>query len=631
MKPIRLSKVVLFGTAMLLGIVLFGAAMVLNIPAQPAAAADETSVPTVKATFKASGSIQFVDLRKQAGIDFEHFGERHRWCEIGPGQQGISTNEKLEWESSPQGDTKWKSRDDALTPDEFLEKHLVRMNGSGAAWLDYDRDGDWDLYLVNGKGDANVTNALFENKGDGKFEPRGSDSGVLDTGEGMAVSVADFDNDGYPDLFVTNYGGFVLYRNKQDGSFEDVTKAAFSGGVPTRWYGGSAWGDYDRNGDLDLYVAGYVNMASRPKNMNLRFPMDFQGFGNTLYRNNGDGTFLDVTQEAKVGDALRMTMQVLFCDFNEDGWADILVGNDTDPNSLYLNRGDGTFSEFSGPSGLSSTDGTMGIAVGDYNGDLKLDLFFSNFAGEAGILNLCVDTESSNDGKLRNALFFADFDSPDVLKATWPRVGWGNALTDFDNDGDLDLFIASGHLNAVTGDNRQLNLMFVNDGSGKFTNISKPSGVEATGKRIHRAAIVADYDNDGKIDIYVVNNGEMAYKADSDRTGVLYHNESPANANRWLKIRLEGTKSNRDAYGARVMVTSGKSVQMQTLISGTGYFSAHAKELHFGLGQNSSVDKIEVKWPNGQLQVFKQIDANQTVYIIEGGQLHGNTLMVAAR
>ena len=580
----------------------------------------------------AEGShIRFVDLREKAGIDFEHYGERHRWCEIGPQVKGISTNEELELVFSPEGKELWKSRGRALTPEEFLNKHLIRMNGSGAAWLDYDRDGDWDIYLVNGQGGENVTNALFENMGDGTFLPRTSECGVLDVGEGMAVSVGDYNNDGYPDLFVTNYGNFILYRNNQDGTFTDVTEKTFPEGVEDRWYGGSAWGDYDRDGFLDLYVAGYVDLSKRPKNTNIRFPMDFQGYPNTLYHNNGDGTFTDVTEKAHVGDAYRMTMQVVFYDFNEDGWPDIFVGNDTDPNSLYLNRGDGTFKEFSGPSGLSTTDGTMGIALGDYNGDLKCDLYFSNFAGEAGILNLCIDTESSNDGKVRNALFQADFDSPIILKSTWPFVGWGTGFFDFENDGDLDLFVASGHLNAVSGDNRQLNLLFENDGTGHFKDVSVLSGVQATGRRIHRSAIFADYDNDGKVDIYVVNNGEVAYDDAADRTGVLYHNESESKPNNWLKVRLEGTKSNRDAYGAKVKVTSGDLVQVQPLISGPGYFSAHAKELYFGLGQNKRVDEIEVTWPSGETQVFKKIKPNQTVYIIEGAKLHENTLVLTGR
>jgi hypothetical protein len=359
--------------------------------------------------------------------------------------------------------------------------------------------------------------------------------------------------------------------------------------------------------------------------------MDFEGVPNILYHNNRDGTFIDVTKKAHVEDAYRKTMQVVFSDFNEDGWADIFVGNDTDPNGLYLNRGDGTFKEFSGPSGLSTTDGTMGIAIGDYNRDLKNDIYFSNFAGEAGILNLCIDTESSNDGKVKNALFQSDFDSPVILKSTWPYVSWGAGFFDFENDGDLDLFIANGHLNAVSGDNRQLNLLFENDGTGHFRDISVPSGVQETGLRIHRSAIFADYDNDGKVDIYVVNNGEMAYDDESDRTGILFHNESGSEPNNWLKVRLEGRKSNRDAYGTTVKVTSGKTVQVQSLISGPGYFSAHAKELYFGLSQNKRVDKIEVTWPTGKVEVFKKIKPNQTVYIVEGGKLHENTLVLAGK
>ncbi len=561
------------------------------------------SFAAVSGQEKSAASIRFVNVLEKAEIDFEHFGERHRWCEIGPQVKGVATNEEIMLELFDK-------------PFEFAERHLIRMNGSGAAWLDYDNDGDWDLYLVNGAGGENITNALYENDGDGTFTVRRSDAGVLDKGEGMAVSVADYDNDGYTDIFVTNFGGFVLYKNDGDGTFTDVTSKAFDK-VDDIWYGGSAWGDFDHDGDLDLYVAGYVDLHKREKQTSMRFPMDFGGFPNKLYFNNGDGTFTERAHELHVSDGFRKSMQVLVADFNEDTWPDILVANDTDPNSLYLNTGGGKFKEFSGPSGVSSTDGSMGLAYGDYNNDGKLDLFISNYTGEADILLTLVDNESSNDGKLRNALFIADFNSPIMQKKTWGKVGWGTGFFDFDNDADLDLFVANGHLNAISGDNRDDNLVFENRGDGTFRDATASSGVLDAGKRIYRSAIFADYDGDGRVDIYVVNNGEKTYDASEDRRGVLLKNISPAK-NAWLHVRLQGTKSNRDAYGTRVWVTAGGKTQVQELVSGAGYFSADARELYFGLGKAEKVDELRIRWPLGSEQVFSDIPVNQRILIVEG-------------
>ena len=563
----------------------------------------------------------FKDVTKEVGVDFVHYAPRPRWCEIGPTVRGVSTNEEL-LQVFHEEKEYWKSSSRLLTPEEFAHIHLIKMNGSGGAWLDFDRDGDWDIYLVNCQGPG-VTNALFENLGDGTF--RRNECGVEDAGEGMAASVADYNNDGYTDLFVTNYGHFELFRNNGDKTFTNVTQNAFPEAVKDWWYGGSAWGDYDLDGDLDLYVAGYVDFSNRPQETNLRFPMDFVGLPNTLYRNNGDGTFTDVTDQAEnVGDARRKSMQPIFFDFNEDGWPDIFVTNDTDPNGLYLNKGNGTFKSFSGPSGLSTTDGSMGVSVGDYDGDGRMDITYANFAAEVNVIAHLEDNESSNDGKVRNAIYVQDFDSPQVLKMSWPRVSWGTGFFDLDNDGDLDLFFASGHLNSVSGDNRQLNLLFENDGKGRFTDVAEAAGVWGTGKRIHRSALFADYDNDGRMDIYVTNNGQQVEDGKGNITadknqgvGVLYKNESKTN-NNWLKVRLEGWTSNRDAYGSRVKLTLGRRSLVRALVSGEGYFSSNAKELHFGLGKADKVDRLEIKWPTGIIQTFANVGSNQTILIVEG-------------
>ncbi|SVA02149.1 uncharacterized protein METZ01_LOCUS55003, partial [marine metagenome] len=397
-----------------------------------------------------TSKISLQDRSSAAGIDFVHYAPRPRWCEIGPTIVGSATNEGLSLVFEQEKEY-WKSNGRLMTLDEFANVHLIKMNGSGGAWFDYDRDGDWDLYLVNCQGDASIINALFENIGNGKFI-RVKNSGAEDDGEGMAVSTADYNNDGYPDLLITNYGDFKLFRNNGDKTFSDVTLNSFPEGIMDWWYGGSAWGDYDDDGYLDLYITGYVDFSRRPQYTSLRFPMDFGGLPNTLYKNNGDGTFSDVTANTGVlADASRKSMQVIFNDFNEDRLPDIFVTNDTDANGFYLNRGDGTFKAFSGPSGLSTTDGSMGVALGDFNKDGLTDLVYTNFAAEVNTLATLVDNKSSNDGKLRNAVFIHDFESPLLHKLTWPKVSWAPGLFDLDNDTDLDLFFANGHLNSVSG------------------------------------------------------------------------------------------------------------------------------------------------------------------------------------
>ena len=575
--------------------------------------------------------IYLQDKTDDSGIDFIHYAPRPRWCEIGPSVVGAATNEGLDLVFEEEREF-WKSNNRLLTMDEFANIHLIKMNGSGGAWIDYDLDGDWDLYLVNCQGEENsITNALYENIGNGKFI-RAMNTGSEDIGEGMSVSVADYDNNGYPDLFITNYGNFKLFRNNGNKTFTDVSSIAFPDGIKDWWYGGSTWGDYDLDGDLDLYIAGYVDFSRRPKYTNLRFPMDFGGLPNTIYRNNGDGTFEDLTSKLDVlSDASRKSMQVLFHDFNEDGFPDIFVANDTDANGFYLNRGDGTFKVFSGPSGISTTDGSMGVAIGDINNDGLSDIVYTNYAAEVNAIAYLIDNESSNDGKLKNAVFTQNFDSPMIHKLSWPKISWGPGLFDLDNDGDLDLFFANGHLNSVSGDNRQSNLLFKNNGGGLFQDISYSSGILKTGQRIHRSAMFADYNNDGKIDMFITVNGQQIEDGKGNTIldpnqgrGILLQNQSETN-NNWIKIRLEGIKSNRDAYGSAVSIISNKIKQKQFLISGEGYFSSHARELYFGIGKSNIIENIEIRWPNGLIQEFKDIFPNQTIYFTEGKESYSQS------
>ena len=579
---------------------------------------------------KGIDGIHLIDKTDYAGIDFIHYAPRPRWCEIGPSVVGAATNEGLSLVFEKEKEY-WKSNNRLLTMDEFANVHLIKMNGSGGAWLDYDNDGDWDLYLVNCQGEeTEITNSLYENLGNGKFL-KANNTGTEDAGEGMSVSVADFDNDGDSDILVTNYGDFKLFRNNGDKTFSDISKIAFPDGINDWWYGGSTWGDYDLDGDLDLYIAGYVDFSRRPQYTSLRFPMDFGGLPNTLFRNEGDGTFKNVTKELNIlTDASRKSMQVLFHDFNEDGFPDLFVANDTDANGFYLNRGNGTFKVFSGPSGLSTTDGSMGIAIGDINNDGMEDVVYTNYAAEVNTLAYLIDNSSSNDGILKNAVFIHSFDSPLVHKLSWPKISWGPGLFDMDNDGDLDLFFANGHLNSVSGDNRQTNLLFENDGKGFFKDISNSSGILETGKRIHRSAMFADYDNDGKVDMYVTVNGQQVEDGKGNTIfdknqgkGLLLQNRSTTE-NNWIKIRLKGIKSNRDGFGSLIKIKYNEMEQKQSLVSGQGYFSNHAKEIYFGLGRIGKIDTIEIKWPSGISQEFTDVICNQTLYIIEGNRTYSS-------
>ena len=597
-------------------------AVVLVAATPSVATISSTEEPAVARSAPASeppsAGIRFVDRWSEAKIGFIHFGQRSRWCAL-PTQQsqqravaGLATNEKI-------------LPSEFADPVGFARRHLIRMNGSGVAWIDYDGDLDWDLYFVNGAGEGDTPNALFRND-EGTFTDVTEEVGVGDLGEGMAVAAADYDNDGWTDLLITNFGSTVLYRNQGNGHFENVTSKALPLGERDEnfWYGGATWGDYDRDGDLDLYLAGYVDlMHGKQAASNVRFPMSFPGLPNTLLRNKGDGTFEDVTAQAFGNDAyLNKSMQVLFNDFNDDGWPDLFVGNDTDPNSFYLNLGNGTFKEDSGPSGLSGTDGTMGLAYGDYDDDGLMDLFVTNFAGEAPIFYRLISNESSNDGKVRNALFTSDFRSPALLSKAWPRVGWGTAFADLDNDGDLDLFIANGHLNSVGGDNGQENLLFENRGEGRFHDISGSAGIQKLGKRIHRGLAVADYDLDGRLDLLVTNNGEKVgtdSEKSGDGQGLLLHNEAPLGAH-WLGLRLVGTKSNHDAIGTRVLVKVAGRTLERRLLSGLSYFSTHAPEIHFGLGKAKTVEAIEVIWPNGESQEFKPLTTDRWWVLTEGGE-----------
>lgn len=505
------------------------------------------------------------------------------------------------------------------------KNYVLEVNGSGTCWLDYDGDGWLDLYLVNGstlaalqgKAPSPTRNYLYRNKGDGTFEDVTTKAGVAGRGWGFGCVAADYDNDGHMDLLVTNFGPNILYRNRGDGTFEDVTvKAGVAGG--DIWHAGAAFGDYDLDGHLDLFVPGYLdfNIAApefktceyRGVKVHACGPLGYRGAPNALYRNNGDGTFTEVTSKAGVTDAdLRFSFQAVFEDFDNDGWPDLFVANDSNPNYLYRNNGDGTFEEIGIPAGVAySGDGkemsSMGVAVGDYNHDGWMDLFITTFSNDNYVL-----FRNDGDG------FFTDASYPSgVGEPTVPYLGWATFFFDYDNDGHPDLFCANGHVypevdGVLRETFRQPLQLLRNLGNGRFRDVSAEAGLSRLPPQSARGGAYADFDNDGDLDIVVsVMEGKP----------VLLENTSANRAN-WLRVALTGVECNRMAVGARVKVTAGKHIQYATVYAGGSYLSSSDPRLHFGLGAAAEAD-IEVTWPGGAKERVGPVKANREIRIGQG-------------
>lgn len=503
------------------------------------------------------------------------------------------------------------------------KNYVLEVNGSGACWLDYDDDGYMDLYLVNGatlaelqgKSPRRSRNHLFRNNGNGTFTDKTADAGVSGRGWGFGCVAADYDNDGHTDLFVTNLGPNILYRNLGQGKFQDVTGAAGVGGGPY-WHTGAAFGDYDLDGDLDLFVPGYLSFdSSRPEFKNCEYrgipvhacgPMGYKGDPDFLYRNNGNGSFTDVTEAAGVTDhKLYFGFQAVFEDFNDDGLPDLLVANDSNPNYFYQNRGGGKFEETGISSGIAlSGDGkelsSMGVAVGDYDGDGLSDVFITTFANDNYVL-------FHNDG----GGFFTDVSYAAGLgEATIPYLGWGTFFFDYDNDGLPDLFCANGHVypevdGKLRESFRQPMQLFRGAGSGKFTDVSAESGMSAMPSVSARGASFADFNNDGGLDALV---------SVMDASPILLENTGPRQ--NWIRVRLKGTAGNRMGVGARVKVTVNGVSQFRTLSAGGSYLSSNDPRLHFGIGAARNAD-IQVRWPTGFVQNVGIVKANQQVEIVE--------------
>jgi len=528
--------------------------------ASPAAKAQETTLPV------------FADITKEAGIDFTHnFG------------------------------------DDELN-------NIIETTGPGCGFFDCDGDGDLDVYLINGcyigkKGfshprgrvfEGKLTNKLFRNNGDGTFTDVTEHSGTGDKGFGMACAAADYDNDGDLDLFVTNYGPNVLYRNNGDGTFTDVTREA--GVYDDRWGIGCTFLDIDQDGDVDLYVGNYLQFEP---NYRLFYapdhfppPDSYLGDADILYRNNGDGTFTDITKEAGVYFPDGRAMGVASGDYNNDGHMDIFVANDAMPNYFFENDGTGHFKEIALESGAGfgqsgNAVSAMGPDFGDVDRDGWMDILVPDMRYGALYYNL------------HNGLFDEKSAAMGIATVLGQYTSWGGGFFDYDNDGYLDIFVANGDPHKVVA---QEDVLFHNDRGKGFVDVSAKSGPYFDEQEyVGRGASFGDIDNDGDLDILIANLAGPA---------VLLRNDG-GNRNNWLLVRTVGTKSNRDGVGARLVAKTGDLTQVADVRAGSGYLSMYDLRVHFGIGTSPTVDSLDIRWPSGIVQTLKDVPANQILTVTE--------------
>jgi hypothetical protein len=522
--------------------------------------------------------VRFTDITRQAGITFRH----------------VASPEK---------------------------KYLVESMSGGVAMFDYDNDGWMDIYFVNSlsvdlaKSGGKSKSILYHNNGDGTFTDVTDKAGVGDVGWGMGAAVGDYNNDGFDDLYVTCLNGNRLYRNNGDGTFADVTKAA--GVSDGRWSAGAAFVDYDNDGKLDLFVANYVqydlnNLPEFGKDKTCLYkgiavqcgPRGMKGSGDSLFHNNGDGTFTDVSKKAGVSDPHGFFGMGVYCsDFDDDGLVDIYVANDSTPNFLYHNNGDGTFKDISFISGTAlnadgAEQGSMGVAIGDYDHDGRFDIFITNFVDD-------YDTLYHNDG--RN--FFTDVSyKANVAAVSMPLVRWGTKFFDYDNDGWGDLFVACGQVYPQLEHYRQRKLLHHNNRNGTFTEVAAQCGAPLMEERAGRGVAFGDIDNDGDIDM-VIN--------DLDGPPQVLRNDG-GNANNSILIRTIGEKSNRDGIAARVKVVAGDLTQIDEVRSGGSYISQNDMRLHFGLEKRTKIDLIEIRWPSGVVDKITTAGVNKILTVREG-------------
>jgi hypothetical protein len=499
-------------------------------------------------------------------------------------------------------------------------RYIVETVCAGVAIFDYDRDGDADVYFLNGaalpgkQGSAPPRNALYRNDGDWRFTDVTKEAGVGDAGHGLGVAVGDYDNDGHLDLYVNNFGPNVLFRNNGDGTFADVTAAArVKNGDKVG--AGACFLDMDADGDLDLYVANYVNFTFE-NHRTVRFnghpayvgPMDFLPTSDTLYRNNGDGTFTDVSEQSGIAAHQGTGMGMTCCDFDHDGDTDIFVGNDVAGNSIFQNDGSGSFEEIGLLSGLAydlggNAQGTMGVDSGDFDNDGLIDFYVTSYQRDFSTLY-----RNMGDGVFEDVTRLTG-----AGEGTLAQVTWGCGFVDFDSDGYRDIFVACGHLHDnverfdSTTSYHARNIVLRNMGNGRFADVSAGCGDGLQPKLSSRGAAFDDLDNDGDVDAVILN---------SRRAPTILRNDSPSR-NHWIQLRLRGTNSNRDGVGSQVRVRAGGVTWVDEVHSGRGYQGHHGLRLTFGLGKHEHIDRIEVKWLGGGVQVIHDVPVDQRLTITE--------------
>jgi hypothetical protein len=505
-------------------------------------------------------------------------------------------------------------------------KYLLETTGCGVATLDYDNDGFLDLFFVNGSTlegfprGKEPTSHLYRNRGDGTFEDVTVKAGAALAGWGQGACAGDYDNDGFDDLYVTFWGQNRLLRNRGNGTFEDVTDRA--GLVTkTRWGAGCAFVDIDRDGLLDIFAANYIDFdlktAPVPESGLCKYkgvpvacgPPGLTGGKNVLYRNTGRGKFTDVSQASGITRAAgTYGLGVSTLDFDDDGWIDIYVANDSNPSTLYRNRHDGTFEDIAVPAGCAySQDGKpqagMGLAMGDYDRNGTIDIFKTNFAGDTSTLYA-----NLGDGLCEDRTFAGG-----IGRATrW--LGWGVGFLDLDHDGWLDLFLVNGHVYPEVEQIRteagyqQRKVVYRNLRNGRFQEITEELGAPVTTPRAGRGAAFGDFDNDGDVDVAVnnVHDTPNLYRLDlAGRTS-------------WTELKLTGTKSNRSAIGARVRIVAGGATLVREVRGGGSYYSQNDLRVHAGLGEATRIERVEVRWPNGREEVFLDVPIRKIVTLVEG-------------